>query len=52
MQHCYQVNLKKNLILKNLKINYNKIKRLFYEIKENNPDFEFLIPNEVKKNKK
>ena len=40
---------KKNLILKNLKINYNKIKRLFYEIKENNPDFEFLIPNEVKK---
>ena len=40
---------KKNLILKNLKINYEKIKSLFYEIRENNPDFKFLIPEESNK---
>ena len=39
---------KKNLILKNLKINYEKIKRLFYEVKENNSDLDFLIPDEKK----
>ena len=40
---------KKNLILKNLKINYEKIKKLFYEIRENNLDFNFLILDESKK---